>query len=117
MRFPALATMRAWMEPWTPLRVPLIMNLRRDPVMALAEFLPQKYERAQQHGPDGCVTFVNRSAQRLLDWSGDEQSLALAVAVPEFVPLFDQLLQGPAYAAPIESYAGRDRSGRERRPV
>ena len=25
------ATMRAWIEPWTPLRVPLIFNLRRDP--------------------------------------------------------------------------------------
>jgi len=25
------ATFRAWIEPWTPLRVPLIFNLRRDP--------------------------------------------------------------------------------------
>ena len=25
------ATLRAWVEPWTPLRVPLIFNLRRDP--------------------------------------------------------------------------------------
>jgi arylsulfatase len=25
------ATFRAWMEPWTPLRVPYIFNLRRDP--------------------------------------------------------------------------------------
>ncbi len=25
------ATLRAWIEPWTPLRVPLITNLRRDP--------------------------------------------------------------------------------------
>jgi arylsulfatase len=25
------ATLRAWIEPWTPLRVPLISNLRRDP--------------------------------------------------------------------------------------
>jgi arylsulfatase len=25
------ATLRAWIEPWTPLRLPLIMNLRRDP--------------------------------------------------------------------------------------
>ena len=30
------ATLRAWIEPWTPLRVPLITNLRRDP-----------YERAE----------------------------------------------------------------------
>ncbi|MBY8977167.1 arylsulfatase [Rhodobacteraceae bacterium NNCM2] len=27
----AYATFRAWMEPWTELRVPLIFNLRRDP--------------------------------------------------------------------------------------
>jgi len=44
--------------------------------------------------PEGRVTFVNRSAQRLLDWSGDEESLALAVAVPEFGPLFEELKTG-----------------------
>jgi arylsulfatase len=27
----AEATLRAWQEPWTPLRVPYIINLRRDP--------------------------------------------------------------------------------------
>ena len=27
----AYTTLRAWVEPWTPLRVPLIINLRRDP--------------------------------------------------------------------------------------
>lgn len=27
----AEATLRAWIEPWTPLRVPLMFNLRRDP--------------------------------------------------------------------------------------
>jgi arylsulfatase len=27
----AHSTLRAWVEPWTPLRVPLIFNLRRDP--------------------------------------------------------------------------------------
>ena len=43
---------------------------------------------------EGRVTFVNRSAERLLDWSGDEQSLALAVAVPEFGPLFETLQSG-----------------------
>ncbi len=42
--------------------------------------------------PDGCVTFVNRSAERLLDWSGGEQNLALGIAVPEFLPLFDSLM-------------------------
>jgi two-component system, NtrC family, nitrogen regulation sensor histidine kinase NtrY len=44
--------------------------------------------------PEGRVTFVNRSAERLLDWSGDEHSLALGVAVPEFGPLFDALRKG-----------------------
>ncbi|APG46898.1 sensor histidine kinase NtrY-like [Phaeobacter porticola] len=41
--------------------------------------------------PEGRVTFVNRSAERLLDWSADRQSLALSVAVPEFGPLFQEL--------------------------
>ncbi|MFW8634614.1 ATP-binding protein [Cribrihabitans pelagius] len=41
--------------------------------------------------PDGRIAFVNRSAERLLDWQDDQQSLALAVAVPEFGPLFEEL--------------------------
>ncbi|QEW20581.1 Sensor protein kinase WalK [Marinibacterium anthonyi] len=45
--------------------------------------------------PGGRVTFVNRSAERLLGWSGGEQSLALSVAVPEFGPLFEDLRHGP----------------------
>ncbi len=51
--------------------------------------------------PAGRVTFVNRSAARLLDWSDDEQSLALAlaVAVPEFGPLFDTLRSGDSEIA------------------
>ncbi len=44
--------------------------------------------------PEGRVTFVNRSAERLLDWTEDQQSLALAVAVPEFTALFDELRSG-----------------------
>ncbi|MFC6687317.1 sensor histidine kinase NtrY-like [Jhaorihella thermophila] len=44
---------------------------------------------------EGRVTFVNRSAERLLGWSGEEQSLALGVAVPEFGPLFEALREGP----------------------
>jgi two-component system, NtrC family, nitrogen regulation sensor histidine kinase NtrY len=40
---------------------------------------------------EGRVTFVNRSAERLLDWHGDERTLALGVAVPEFLPLFEVL--------------------------
>ncbi len=40
---------------------------------------------------NGCVTFVNSSAQRLLNWTGDEQYLALNIAVPEFADLFERL--------------------------
>ncbi len=41
--------------------------------------------------PDGCVTFVNRSAERLLDWSKSGDQLAIGIAVPEFMPLFESL--------------------------
>ena len=40
---------------------------------------------------NGCVTFVNRSAERLLDWSRGEEHLAIGIAVPEFLPLFESL--------------------------
>nr|WP_252731428.1 PAS domain-containing sensor histidine kinase [Lentibacter algarum] len=40
---------------------------------------------------DGRVTFVNRSAARLLDWQEDQSTLELRMAVPEFGPLFDAL--------------------------
>jgi len=43
----------------------------------------------------GRVTFVNRAAERLLDWREDQQSLALAAAVPEFGALFARLMQSP----------------------
>nr|WP_246175848.1 PAS domain-containing sensor histidine kinase [Roseovarius bejariae] len=39
----------------------------------------------------GRVTFVNRSAERLLDWHEDQQSLDIGVAVPEFGALFQRL--------------------------
>jgi len=39
----------------------------------------------------GRVTFVNRAAERLLDWQEDQQSVALSVAVPEFGALFEKL--------------------------
>ncbi|MEP2921193.1 MAG: PAS domain-containing sensor histidine kinase [Sulfitobacter sp.] len=45
--------------------------------------------------PEGRVTFVNRSAMRLLDWEERQQSLALTVAVPEFGPLYDTLTSTP----------------------
>ncbi|MFD1343419.1 sensor histidine kinase NtrY-like [Litorisediminicola beolgyonensis] len=43
--------------------------------------------------PEGRITFVNRSAEKLLGWSSDQEqdSLPLSVAVPEFTPLFDRL--------------------------
>nr|WP_323782083.1 PAS domain-containing sensor histidine kinase [Thalassovita sp.] len=43
---------------------------------------------------DGRVTFVNRSAERLLDWNEDQQLLSLSVTVPEFSALFERLQQG-----------------------
>ncbi len=48
---------------------------------------------------EGRVTFVNRSAERLLDWNDDRQSLALAVAVPEFAALFALLRAAPQEVA------------------
>src|SRR6056297_947126 len=44
----------------------------------------------------GRVTFVNRAAERLLDWQEDQQSTALSVAVPEVGPLFDRLRTVPS---------------------
>jgi two-component system nitrogen regulation sensor histidine kinase NtrY len=44
---------------------------------------------------EGRVTFVNRAAERLLDWSEDQQSLALNAVVPEFGALFDRLRTVP----------------------
>ncbi len=40
---------------------------------------------------EGRVAFVNRSAERLLDWHEERQSVALEVAVPEFGALFERL--------------------------
>jgi two-component system nitrogen regulation sensor histidine kinase NtrY len=56
---------------------------------------------------EGRVTFVNRSAKRLLDWSEDRQSVALSVAVPEFGPLFDALRQGRGEVAQGEVKVSR----------
>ncbi len=43
---------------------------------------------------EGRVTFVNRSAERLLDWTQTRNAVAISVAVPEFGPLFERLLDG-----------------------
>ncbi len=40
---------------------------------------------------EGKVTFVNRSAERLLGWNETHRSVPLGVAVPEFSALFDRL--------------------------
>ena len=40
---------------------------------------------------DGQVTFVNRSAERLLGWHETRASVPIHVAVPEFGPLFDRV--------------------------
>ncbi|AVL51777.1 PAS domain-containing sensor histidine kinase [Roseobacter denitrificans] len=45
--------------------------------------------------PTGRVKFVNRSAERLLDWHEDRQSLALVAVVPEFANLFDAIKSSP----------------------
>ncbi|MEM9576823.1 MAG: PAS domain-containing sensor histidine kinase [Pseudomonadota bacterium] len=45
--------------------------------------------------PAGRVTFVNKSAERLLDWREDRQSLDISVAVPEFGELFDAIRRSP----------------------
>ncbi|MCF6231901.1 MAG: PAS domain-containing sensor histidine kinase [Rhodobacteraceae bacterium] len=63
--------------------------------------------------PEGRVTFVNPSARRLLDWSGDDESpaesLALPVAVPEFGPLFEELITGTSEVAQSEIKVTRHR--------
>ncbi len=43
--------------------------------------------------PDGRVTFVNKSATRLLEVDSDQHA-ELAVSVPEFVSLFDEITSG-----------------------
>nr|WP_319948040.1 PAS domain-containing sensor histidine kinase [uncultured Shimia sp.] len=43
--------------------------------------------------PEGKIAFVNRSAERLLDWSEDHQDVAISVAVPEFGQMFDEMAQ------------------------
>lgn len=57
--------------------------------------------------PDGKVTFVNRSAERLLDWAGNEQEVALTVAVPEFGALFEALRTGTGEVAQSEIKVSR----------
>ena len=55
----------------------------------------------------GRVTFVNRAAERLLDWQGGEQSLDLSVAVPEFEALFKRLQESTTGFVQDEIKVGR----------
>jgi len=57
---------------------------------------------------EGRVAFVNRSAQRLLDWHGEQQSLALDLAVPEFSGLFQTLRDGGGPAVQGEIKVSRN---------
>ena len=52
--------------------------------------------------PEGRIAFVNRSAERLLDWTEDQQALALEVAIPEFGPIFNELKSGAQQVAQRE---------------
>ncbi|MEL6642101.1 MAG: ATP-binding protein, partial [Pseudomonadota bacterium] len=47
---------------------------------------------------DGQVTFVNKSAQRLVTVDPNEPRVALTVAIPEFEPLYAQLRNGERHA-------------------
>ncbi|OWU84881.1 ATPase [Oceanicola sp. 22II-s10i] len=57
---------------------------------------------------EGRVTFVNRSAERLLAWNEGKETLAIWVAVPEFGPLFDQLRSGGASVVQEEVKVSRN---------
>ena len=56
----------------------------------------------------GRITFVNRSAETLLDWRGPQQAAAIHVAVPEFGPLFDRLRNTAAETAQEEIKVSRN---------
>ena len=58
--------------------------------------------------PEGRVAFVNRSAERLLDWTDEQQSLALELAVPEFGGLFQRLQSGDSAAVQDEIKVSRN---------
>jgi two-component system nitrogen regulation sensor histidine kinase NtrY len=52
--------------------------------------------------PDGDIDFVNRAAERLLDFAGGRTDRPLAAAVPEFAGLFDRLRDGSSNAVQDE---------------
>ncbi|WP_353308131.1 PAS domain-containing sensor histidine kinase [Shimia sp. NS0008-38b] len=59
---------------------------------------------------DGKVAFVNKSAEKLLEWADDRQKMPLAVAVPEFGLMFDTLRESGREVAQEEIKVSR--SGR-----
>ncbi|MGX9354175.1 ATP-binding protein [Roseobacteraceae bacterium S113] len=52
--------------------------------------------------PQGRVSFVNRSAEALLDWREDRAETPLSVAVPEFEALFAKVARGETEVAQRE---------------
>ncbi|WP_224823720.1 PAS domain-containing sensor histidine kinase [Cognatishimia sp. MH4019] len=57
---------------------------------------------------NGKVTFVNRSAERLLDWDADQEARPLSVAVPEFGPLLERLREAGSEVAQQETRLTRN---------
>ena len=57
---------------------------------------------------DGRVTFVNRSAERLLGWHENHRSVPITVAVPEFGPLFERLREAGLETAQEEVKVSRE---------
>lgn len=57
---------------------------------------------------EGCVDFVNRSAQGLLDLPKESDHKKLTVAVPEFGSLFERIQKSGAYSAQEEVRIIRD---------
>jgi two-component system, NtrC family, nitrogen regulation sensor histidine kinase NtrY len=51
---------------------------------------------------DGDIDFVNRAAEKLLDFAKGQVDAPLATAVPEFAPLFDRLRDGTGLAVQEE---------------
>jgi two-component system nitrogen regulation sensor histidine kinase NtrY len=57
---------------------------------------------------DGRVTFVNRSAERLLAWHENRRSVEITMAVPEFGPLFERLREQGIETAQEEIKVSRE---------
>ncbi|MDU8911519.1 PAS domain-containing sensor histidine kinase [Aestuariicoccus sp. MJ-SS9] len=57
---------------------------------------------------EGKVTFVNRSAERLLGWQETRHAVPIIVSVPEFGPLFERLRDGGLEVAQDEVKVSRE---------